>query len=71
MHRHRLGTGERERDRRGAVLVYHSIGSVPRDAPGFNGFIPAARFAAQMAYLAEHRRRPHRREIVLHLLGEA
>ena len=56
MHRHRLGTGERERGRRRAVLVYHSIGSVPRGAPGFNGFIPAARFAAQMAYLAEHRR---------------
>ena len=37
------------------VIVYHAIGSVARDAPGFNGFIRPERFAAQMAFLAERR----------------
>jgi peptidoglycan/xylan/chitin deacetylase (PgdA/CDA1 family) len=38
------------------VIVYHAIGRVPRGAPHWNGFIRPDRFAAQMAYLAEHRR---------------
>jgi peptidoglycan/xylan/chitin deacetylase (PgdA/CDA1 family) len=42
--------------RRDAVVVYHAIGSIPRGAPQWNGFIRPERFAAQMAYLAEHRR---------------
>jgi peptidoglycan/xylan/chitin deacetylase (PgdA/CDA1 family) len=41
---------------RGAVIVYHAIGSVPRSAPYWNGFIGPERFAAQMAYLASRRR---------------
>jgi peptidoglycan/xylan/chitin deacetylase (PgdA/CDA1 family) len=41
---------------RGAVIVYHAIGTVPRDAPQWNGFIRPERFAVQMAYLAERRR---------------
>jgi peptidoglycan/xylan/chitin deacetylase (PgdA/CDA1 family) len=41
---------------RGAVIVYHAIGTVPRDSPQWNGFIRPERFAAQMAYLAERRR---------------
>jgi peptidoglycan/xylan/chitin deacetylase (PgdA/CDA1 family) len=36
--------------------VYHAIGSVPRHAPEWNGFVRRDRFAAQMAYLAERRR---------------
>jgi peptidoglycan/xylan/chitin deacetylase (PgdA/CDA1 family) len=36
--------------------VYHAIGRVPRSAPEWNGFVRADRFAAQMRYLAEHRR---------------
>jgi peptidoglycan/xylan/chitin deacetylase (PgdA/CDA1 family) len=35
--------------------VYHAIGSVPRDAREWNGFIRPERFAAQMAFLAERR----------------
>jgi peptidoglycan/xylan/chitin deacetylase (PgdA/CDA1 family) len=46
------GTG----DRRAAVIVYHAIGHVRRGAPEWNGFIRPERFAAQIAYLAEHRR---------------
>jgi peptidoglycan/xylan/chitin deacetylase (PgdA/CDA1 family) len=42
--------------RRDAIVVYHSIGSVPRSAPQWNGFVRPDRFAAQMAYLAERRR---------------
>jgi peptidoglycan/xylan/chitin deacetylase (PgdA/CDA1 family) len=38
------------------VIVYHAIGHVPRSAPGWNGFVRPERFAAQMEYLAEHRR---------------
>jgi peptidoglycan/xylan/chitin deacetylase (PgdA/CDA1 family) len=38
------------------VIVYHAIGSVPRTAPEWNGFVRAERFASQMAYLAERRR---------------
>jgi peptidoglycan/xylan/chitin deacetylase (PgdA/CDA1 family) len=41
---------------RGAVIVYHAIGTVPRDSPHWNGFVRPDRFAAQMAYLAAHRR---------------
>jgi peptidoglycan/xylan/chitin deacetylase (PgdA/CDA1 family) len=41
---------------RGAVIVYHAIGTVPRDSPQWNGFIRPERFALQMAYLAERRR---------------
>jgi peptidoglycan/xylan/chitin deacetylase (PgdA/CDA1 family) len=41
---------------RGAVIVYHAIGSIPRGAPYWNGFIRPDRFAAQMAYLASRRR---------------
>ena len=41
---------------RDAVVVYHAIGSVPRSAPHWNGFVRPERFAAQMAYLAAHRR---------------
>ena len=41
---------------RGAVIVYHAIGTVPRDSPQWNGFIRPERFAAQMAFLAERRR---------------
>jgi peptidoglycan/xylan/chitin deacetylase (PgdA/CDA1 family) len=37
------------------VIVYHAIGTVPRSAPEWNGFIRPERFAAQMAYLAERR----------------
>jgi peptidoglycan/xylan/chitin deacetylase (PgdA/CDA1 family) len=40
---------------RGAVIVYHAIGTVPRESPHWNGFVRPDRFAAQMAYLAEHR----------------
>jgi len=36
--------------------VYHAIGRVPRGSLHWNGFISPDRFAAQMAYLAEHRR---------------
>ncbi len=35
--------------------MYHAIGSVPRGAPEWNGFIRPDRFAAQMAYLAQRR----------------
>jgi peptidoglycan/xylan/chitin deacetylase (PgdA/CDA1 family) len=42
--------------RRDAVIVYHAIGRVQRSAARWNGFIRPERFAAQMAYLAEHRR---------------
>jgi peptidoglycan/xylan/chitin deacetylase (PgdA/CDA1 family) len=38
------------------VIVYHAIGSVARAAPRWNGFIRPERFAAQMEYLAAHRR---------------
>jgi peptidoglycan/xylan/chitin deacetylase (PgdA/CDA1 family) len=38
------------------VIVYHAIGSRPRRAPDWNGFIRPERFEEQMAYLAEHRR---------------
>jgi peptidoglycan/xylan/chitin deacetylase (PgdA/CDA1 family) len=41
---------------RAAVLTYHAIGSVPRDAPLYNAFIPTAMFEAQMAFLAQRRR---------------
>jgi peptidoglycan/xylan/chitin deacetylase (PgdA/CDA1 family) len=37
------------------VIVYHAIGSVPRNAPEWNGFVRPARFAAQMEYLAQRR----------------
>jgi peptidoglycan/xylan/chitin deacetylase (PgdA/CDA1 family) len=37
------------------VIVYHAIGSVPRNAPEWNGFVRPERFAAQMAYLKERR----------------
>jgi peptidoglycan/xylan/chitin deacetylase (PgdA/CDA1 family) len=40
----------------GAVIVYHSVGSVPRSAPQWNAFVRPERFAAQMAYLARRRR---------------
>jgi peptidoglycan/xylan/chitin deacetylase (PgdA/CDA1 family) len=43
-------------DRSGAVIVYHAIDRVPRSTPGWNGFVRPERFAAQMEYLAEHRR---------------
>jgi peptidoglycan/xylan/chitin deacetylase (PgdA/CDA1 family) len=46
------GTGRR----RDAVIVYHAIGRVPRDAPEWNGFVSPERFAEQIAYLREHRR---------------
>jgi peptidoglycan/xylan/chitin deacetylase (PgdA/CDA1 family) len=52
---------ERLRDHVGAagsdvsVIVYHAIGRVERSAPEWNGFVAPKRFAAQMAYLAEHR----------------
>jgi peptidoglycan/xylan/chitin deacetylase (PgdA/CDA1 family) len=52
----RLSGGDGAQDRRGAVVVYHAIGSVPRAAPRWNGFVRPERFAAQMAYLAERRR---------------
>ena len=39
----------------GAVIVYHAIGAVPRSAPHWNAFVRPERFAAQMAFLAEHR----------------
>jgi peptidoglycan/xylan/chitin deacetylase (PgdA/CDA1 family) len=42
--------------RRDTVVVYHAIGSVPRRAPHWNGFVRPDRFAAQMAYLAARRR---------------
>jgi len=42
--------------RRAAVIVYHAIGRVERNAARWNGFIRPERFAEQMAYLAEHRR---------------
>jgi peptidoglycan/xylan/chitin deacetylase (PgdA/CDA1 family) len=42
--------------RRDVIVVYHAIGSIPRSAPQWNGFIRPERFAAQMAYLAERRR---------------
>jgi peptidoglycan/xylan/chitin deacetylase (PgdA/CDA1 family) len=42
-------------DRRDTVIVYHAIGSIPRNAREWNGFVRPERFAAQMAYLAEHR----------------
>jgi peptidoglycan/xylan/chitin deacetylase (PgdA/CDA1 family) len=41
---------------RDVVLVYHGIGSVPRGAPLWNGFVRPERFAAQMARLARERR---------------
>ena len=41
---------------RGVVIVYHSIGRVPRSAPFWNGFVRLERFEAQMAYLARRRR---------------
>jgi peptidoglycan/xylan/chitin deacetylase (PgdA/CDA1 family) len=37
------------------VIVYHSIGSIPRNAREWNGFVRPDRFAAQMAYLAQRR----------------
>jgi peptidoglycan/xylan/chitin deacetylase (PgdA/CDA1 family) len=49
VHSERLG-------RRDAVIVYHAIGHVPRSAPRWNGFIRPERFAAQMSWLAAHRR---------------
>jgi peptidoglycan/xylan/chitin deacetylase (PgdA/CDA1 family) len=42
-------------DRRDTVVVYHAIGSVPRSAREWNGFVRPERFAAQMRYLARHR----------------
>jgi peptidoglycan/xylan/chitin deacetylase (PgdA/CDA1 family) len=42
--------------RRDAVIVYHALGRVQRSAARWNGFIRPERFAAQMSYLAEHRR---------------
>jgi peptidoglycan/xylan/chitin deacetylase (PgdA/CDA1 family) len=42
--------------RREAVIVYHAIGRVQRSAPRWNGFIRPDRFAAQMSWLAGHRR---------------
>jgi peptidoglycan/xylan/chitin deacetylase (PgdA/CDA1 family) len=38
------------------VLVYHAIGHVARSASEWNGFVHPDRFAAQMRYLAQHRR---------------
>ena len=49
---------ERRQGRGDTVIVYHAIGSVPRDAPEFNGFVRPDRFEAQMAYLA------HRRQVI-------
>ena len=49
---------ERRQGRGDTVIVYHAIGSVPRDAPEFNGFVRPDRFQAQMAYLA------HRRQVI-------
>jgi peptidoglycan/xylan/chitin deacetylase (PgdA/CDA1 family) len=40
---------------RGAVIVYHAIGSVSRGAPHWSAFVRPERFAAQIAFLAEHR----------------
>jgi peptidoglycan/xylan/chitin deacetylase (PgdA/CDA1 family) len=54
---------------RDAILVYHSIGSVPRSSPGWNGFITPERFAAQMAFLAEHRRPVTLDELLAHPAG--
>jgi peptidoglycan/xylan/chitin deacetylase (PgdA/CDA1 family) len=54
--RDRLPGGDGKQDRRDAVVVYHAIGSVPRSAPQWNGFVRPERFAEQMAYLAERRR---------------
>ncbi|HWM10367.1 MAG TPA: polysaccharide deacetylase family protein [Solirubrobacteraceae bacterium] len=42
--------------RRDAVIVYHAIGRVERSAARWNGFIRPERFAAQMSWLAGHRR---------------
>jgi peptidoglycan/xylan/chitin deacetylase (PgdA/CDA1 family) len=39
-----------------AVVVYHAIGRVPRNAPRWNGFVRPDRFAAQMAFLSSSRR---------------
>lgn len=52
----RLLRGGGAQGRRDAVVVYHAIGSIPRSAPQWNGFIHPDRFAAHMAYLAERRR---------------
>jgi peptidoglycan/xylan/chitin deacetylase (PgdA/CDA1 family) len=41
--------------RRDAVVVYHAIGCIPRDAREWNGYVRPDRFAAQMEYLAERR----------------
>lgn len=40
---------------RDTVVVYHGVGSIPRSAREWNGFIRPERFAAQMTYLAERR----------------
>jgi peptidoglycan/xylan/chitin deacetylase (PgdA/CDA1 family) len=56
VHSERLLGGDGAPGRRDAVVVYHAIGCVPRSAPRWNGFVRPERFAAQMAYLAEHRR---------------
>jgi peptidoglycan/xylan/chitin deacetylase (PgdA/CDA1 family) len=48
--------GSEGRQGRGdTVIVYHAIGSVPRNAREWNGFVRPDRFAAQMTYLAERR----------------
>lgn len=56
MHSERLRDGDGAQGRREAVIVYHAIGRVQRGAARWNGFIRPDRFAAQMDYLAEHRR---------------
>jgi peptidoglycan/xylan/chitin deacetylase (PgdA/CDA1 family) len=56
MQSRRLRPRDGAQGRRNAVIVYHAIGRVPRNAPHWNGFVRPERFAAQMAYLAERRR---------------
>jgi peptidoglycan/xylan/chitin deacetylase (PgdA/CDA1 family) len=41
--------------RRDTIVVYHAIGSIPRAAPEWNGYVRPDRFAAQMQYLLERR----------------
>ncbi len=55
MQSQRLPRSEGPQFRRDSIVVYHAIGSVPRTAREWNGFVRPERFAAQMAFLAEHR----------------
>jgi peptidoglycan/xylan/chitin deacetylase (PgdA/CDA1 family) len=47
--------GQQRQGRGDTVIVYHAIGSIPRNAREWNGFVRPERFAAHMAYLAERR----------------